>query len=149
MSPLRSVTFPYLTHVCLLDDKEDCAICERSWSDSHSYHVIDMKPKSIFLSTNSIIQHLAHWREGNEWFRKDTITAPRRELWHVKQFSNATILTEQIEERCGMNPLTLQFRTITCPECLEDNFVEIRYAGGNPLNQVFIFHEDSFNTFFE
>ena len=149
MSPLRSVNFAYLTHVHLLDNKEDCAICERSWSDSHSYHVIGMKPESIFLSTNSIIQHLAHWRERNEWFRKGTITVSRRKLWHGKQFCNATISTEQIEERWGMNPLTRQFRTITCSECLDDNLVEIRYAGGNPPNQVFIFREDSFNAFFK
>ena len=158
------------THVCLLDDKEDCAICGQSWSDYHSYHVIGMKPESIFLSTDSIIQHLAHWRERNEWFRKDTITVPRRELWHGEQFCNisfffdetaeyllpalclfcnATISTEQIEERCGMNPLTGQSGTITCTECLEDNLVEIKYARGNPLDQVFIFHEDSFNAFFK
>ena len=74
------------THVSLLDYKEDCTICGKDWGSSHKYHVIGLKVESIFLSRETIIEHLAHWRGRDDWFNKDVITVPRKEIWHGERF---------------------------------------------------------------
>ena len=170
VSPKEYKVCIHNTHVNLLDFKEDCTICGEAWTDAHTYNVIGIKPESIFLNRESILQLLAHWKDRRDWFRQESVTVPLKELWHGDRFTeisyffderaefllptvciscNSVISTEEIHESCGPNPVSGQSTTITCNQCFEDNNVIVKYVKRHPLNQVFIFHEDAFNAFFK
>ena len=120
-------------------------------------------------SKHKIHNHLAHWEERVDWFNKENITVPLKEVWHGARFCELSyfwgelketilptccpncyniISVEQISSVAGFNGLAVnEIVNLPCSECTFDFIHIITTVKGNPLNQAFIFHEDGFNAF--
>ena len=155
-------------HVTFIDG-DKCPNCNKLKHKCVDYFVLGLNLESIFLSQNKIHNHLAHWEEKVDWFNKENITVPLKEVWHGARFCELSyfwdelketilptccpncyniISVEQIASVAGFNGLAVNERVnLSCSECTFDFIHIITSVKGNLLNQAFIFHEDGFNAF--
>ena len=151
-------------HVVKLETGEPCFNCGKEWKKAHDYFVLGLRPKSIFLNRSNIKKHLGHWNEKDSWFRRDSITCSRKEVWHGDRFKDLSYFWDsanefQLPDRCNVCQNILSVSEINngkpvhggvdviCEECSSTVTVKQKFVKGSPLNQAFIFHEDSFSAF--
>jgi hypothetical protein len=154
-------------HVTLLEHHEDCPNCGKSWKESIDYFVLGIHLENYFLNENTIIDHLEHWKNKEEWIEDDQ-EVKYKEIWHGERFKELsyfwdvnietflpvccpnceTIISVQQMEASVLPGYTLHEQvTLSCTECMFDFVHKPKKMKGCPLNQAFIFHEDGFNAF--
>ena len=157
-------------HVKLLVDKENCPECGTRWDKAYNYFVLGLDYENIFSNPEHLKKCMSHWKNREEWFkRNDTVNVPRKEQWHGKRYQEMSYFWDQDSEfqlpeicthcntvisTCRINQSrdddldVNEASTVTCHECYRQFDCVPRFVSGNPLNQVFNFHEDGFNAFF-
>jgi hypothetical protein len=155
-------------HVTLIDS-DSCPFCNKPKAKCADYFVLGINLRSIFLSKNNIIDHLAHWKDKEHWMNRDQTGVPYKEIWDGERYrelsyfwdaSKETFLPtccpncdniislDEIKSSSTGNTLCANQRIpLYCPECLFDFVHTLKTMKGSPINQAFIFHEDGFNAF--
>ena len=155
-------------HVKLLEYATPCPECDKDWSKCLDYYVLGIHLEDIFLDQATTKEHLAHWKNHDEWFGGKPDGIKYKEIWHGQRFSELSYFWDDQTEtllpttcpNCGdvlstsyileavlpgnssRDPVQLR-----CSDCMLTFLHTPKFMKGNPLNQAFIFHEDGFNAF--
>ena len=151
-------------HIRFLNEAQPCPVCGKEWRKAHDYYLTGIRLKSLFLNKETTMKVLSHWKNKESWFKKQNSFWPKKELWHGERFNEWSYfwdednlfqlpaLCSQCNEFISVDVLnnganTEEGQVVSCKECGNASTYEKKFARGNPLNQVFIFHEDGFNAF--
>ena len=100
-------------HVTLVDG-EACPNCNNPSDKCTDYFVLGLNVDSFFASKEKVCQHLAHWENRAEWFNKQNIEVPFKEVWHGSRFRDLSYFWDEDKETV---------MPTCCPNC--DNLISV------------------------